>query len=222
MSARVLSHPAPGFRLSDKYGPRKGIDVDGDGKSDTSSIHGGQDFAPYRGGSRAIVAGAEGVVVPHPYSSSAGIAVCIYHEPLRLWTGSAHLSQALVRVGDRVRRGQQIGVSGATGTAKGEHLHYDVFTDLSDFIRIDPLPLIDLDGKAVARPDIDDPTTTQEPTMKLIQEASRGIAVVGPGYYHSLTPEELPYAIKLYGFPTVYGNPREFDLARAIHTNPSK
>jgi len=65
------------------------------------------------------------------------------------------------------------------------------------------------------------PPTQKDDLMRLIQETTRGIAVIGPGYYHSLTPEELPYAIKLYGAPVVFGNPREFDLARAVATNPT-
>jgi len=60
---------------------------------------------------------------------------------------------------------------------------------------------------------------TGDDDMRIIQETTRGIAVVGPGYYHSITPEELPYALEIWGNPTVLGSAREFDLVRAVATN---
>ena len=38
----------------------------------------------------------------------------------------AHLSKALVKPGDVVKRGQEIGTLGRTGAATGPHLHYEV------------------------------------------------------------------------------------------------
>jgi murein DD-endopeptidase MepM/ murein hydrolase activator NlpD len=37
-----------------------------------------------------------------------------------------HLSERLVSVGDRVRRGQQIGLSGNTGASDGPHIHHEI------------------------------------------------------------------------------------------------
>lgn len=37
-----------------------------------------------------------------------------------------HLAQRLVRAGERVRRGQVIGIMGATGNANGAHLHWEL------------------------------------------------------------------------------------------------
>jgi murein DD-endopeptidase MepM/ murein hydrolase activator NlpD len=39
----------------------------------------------------------------------------------------AHLSQLQVQAGDRVRRNQQIGLSGATGQVTAPHLHFEVW-----------------------------------------------------------------------------------------------
>ena len=38
----------------------------------------------------------------------------------------AHLSKSLVRRGDKVKRGQVIGLVGSTGTSTSAHLHYEV------------------------------------------------------------------------------------------------
>jgi hypothetical protein len=42
-----------------------------------------------------------------------------------------HFSKLLVRVGQKVRRGQQIGISGNTGHSTGPHLHFTVFHNCS-------------------------------------------------------------------------------------------
>ncbi|HSH76564.1 MAG TPA: M23 family metallopeptidase [Longimicrobiales bacterium] len=51
----------------------------------------------------------------------------------------AHLSRIGVREGDRVRRGQMIGLSGATGDATSPHLHFEVWRWGRE---VDPVPLL--------------------------------------------------------------------------------
>jgi len=51
-------------------------------------------------------------------------------------TRYAHLSAALVNVGDEVNEGQPIGLAGHTGRATGPHVHYEV---LARGRAVDPL-----------------------------------------------------------------------------------
>jgi murein DD-endopeptidase MepM/ murein hydrolase activator NlpD len=42
------------------------------------------------------------------------------------WVIYAHLSKALVKPGDKVKKGQHIGESGNTGNSSGPHLHFEM------------------------------------------------------------------------------------------------
>lgn len=42
------------------------------------------------------------------------------------WVIYAHLSKALVKAGDTVKKGQHIGESGNTGNSSGPHLHFEM------------------------------------------------------------------------------------------------
>ena len=52
----------------------------------------------------------------------------------------AHLQRALVREGDWIEQGVQLGAVGMTGTATGPHLHFELRNRAQDLQAIDPTP----------------------------------------------------------------------------------
>ena len=67
-----------------------------------------------------------------------GLYVIVEHED-GLKTVYAHLSDLDVAEGDLVSRSQQLGVSGATGASRGEHLHFEVRVERD---RLDPMAFL--------------------------------------------------------------------------------
>lgn len=90
----------------------------------TMEFHNAIDLAS-NGGRGQIFASNDGVVVQADgnYWSWYGNYVVIQHAD-GLFTGYAHLSQINVQKGQRVSRGQLIGIEGATGPVTGPHLHF--------------------------------------------------------------------------------------------------
>jgi len=72
-----------------------------------------------------ILAAQAGVVVHAAYLGIYGNCVIIDHG-LGVQTLYGHLSSIGVKVGDTVQKGQQIGRSGMTGLAAGDHVHFTV------------------------------------------------------------------------------------------------
>nr|WP_275658689.1 peptidoglycan DD-metalloendopeptidase family protein [Vibrio brasiliensis] len=106
------------YRLSSNFNPNRKHPVTG-----RISPHNGTDWAVPTG--TPIVSTGDGVVVmtrKHPY---AGNYVVIQHGS-RYKTRYLHLSKILVRKGQKVSRGQRIGLSGATGRVTGPHIHYEL------------------------------------------------------------------------------------------------
>jgi len=73
-----------------------------------------------------IVAPADGVVASAARQAGYGKMVQISHG-YGYTTRYGHLSEILVRSGQRVRRGDILGRVGSTGRSTGPHLHYEVF-----------------------------------------------------------------------------------------------
>jgi murein DD-endopeptidase MepM/ murein hydrolase activator NlpD len=104
-------------RISDQFGTARKFN----GK--VQSVHQGLDYAVPQG--TPIVATNEGTVVLAEPLFFEGNCVMIDHGQ-GLLTLYMHLSELKVKAGDHVERGQQIGLSGATGRATGAHLHIAV------------------------------------------------------------------------------------------------
>lgn len=87
-------------------------------------FHAGLDFQADIG--TPIVATADGwVVEPQTVNKTLGTVVRLDHRN-GYQTFYAHLSKALVRPGQRVKRGQVIGHSGNSGLTKGPHVYYEI------------------------------------------------------------------------------------------------
>ncbi|MBI3696649.1 MAG: M23 family metallopeptidase [Acidobacteria bacterium] len=76
----------------------------------------------------AVVAANDGKVVFADFLGIYGNCIVIDHG-YALQSMYGHLSSVDVKVGDRVRQGQQIGLSGSTGLAGGDHLHFGMQVD---------------------------------------------------------------------------------------------
>ncbi len=72
-----------------------------------------------------IYASKTGVVITAQYSSSYGYCIVIAHSN-GIQTWYAHLSKMSVKVGETVKGGQKIGVSGNSGWSTGPHLHFEI------------------------------------------------------------------------------------------------
>jgi murein DD-endopeptidase MepM/ murein hydrolase activator NlpD len=91
--------------------------------SGKGAFHEGIDFAAPTG--TPIVAAAGGVVIAAEYHHQFGNMLEIDHGN-DLVTRYAHASKLLTKVGDIVKRGQQIALVGSTGRSTGAHLHFEV------------------------------------------------------------------------------------------------
>lgn len=89
-------------------------------------FHQGIDFAAPQGS--PVVAVADGVVTFSGRQSGYGNLIEIRHAD-GYSTRYGHNSLNMVREGQTIHRGQQIGAVGATGTATGPHVHFEVLKD---------------------------------------------------------------------------------------------
>jgi murein DD-endopeptidase MepM/ murein hydrolase activator NlpD len=73
-----------------------------------------------------VKATADGIVSFAGWAENSGIVVVVEHGR-GFSTAYAHSQKALVRVGQRVARGETIALSGSTGVSTGPHVHYEIW-----------------------------------------------------------------------------------------------
>ena len=159
----------------------------------------------------------------------------------------SHMADISVGVGQRVSSGDRLGRNASMdegpGLVTAPHDHVTI-TDRFDGAWVtwldeyDPLPFMQAayaratqGGNAAAGTDArsfnrKNPTLQEDDDMAgLIQHKNRGIALIAPGYFKAVTPEELQIAVARYGWPKVYDDSpvgaREFDLDVSLAVNGS-
>ena len=86
-------------------------------------MHKGVDFVGKTNG--IILATADGIIEKAIYSKTFGNYIIIRHKN-NIKTLYAHMSKLKVTYGQKVKRGDVIGIQGSTGTSTGDHIHYEV------------------------------------------------------------------------------------------------
>lgn len=98
---------------------------------------------------KTIVACADGVVIRSELNKSWGSYIVIKHKQLNLSSIYAHLSQRFVGVNRKVKRGDSIGIMGATGQVTGAHLHFELQAKYYDATStVNPAPLMGIDNRS--------------------------------------------------------------------------
>jgi murein DD-endopeptidase MepM/ murein hydrolase activator NlpD len=122
LNERVMpsGRPVKDGWLSSGYGKRN------DPFTGKQEFHKGLDFAGKKG-SEVIVVG-DGVVTWAGEQTGYGDLVEVSHGNGYV-TRYAHNKKHLVKVGDTVRKGQQIALMGSTGRSTGPHVHFEVMRD---------------------------------------------------------------------------------------------
>ncbi|MCB1428107.1 MAG: M23 family metallopeptidase [Nitratireductor sp.] len=117
LSVLPIGNPAPGKDISSPFGSRV------DPFFGRAAMHSGTDFrAPTGTPARAT---ADGTVIDAGRNGGYGNMVEIDHGG-GLTTRYAHLSAIKVKTGQKVKRGEVVGLVGSTGRSTGPHLHYEV------------------------------------------------------------------------------------------------
>ena len=105
--------PVP-FAATDSFGTRRMFN------GELASIHRGTDFHA-RSGTPVLAANDGEVMIAHGMFYEGNLVVIDHGDQFS--TLYMHLSRIEVKVGERVRKGQRLGLSGATGRVTGPHLH---------------------------------------------------------------------------------------------------
>lgn len=88
------------------------------------TFHPGLDISTQHG--NPVLATADGIVLQTKADRTGGNTIKLSHPQTGYVTVYCHLSKFLVKPGQRVKRGDTIGLVGRTGRARGPHVHYEV------------------------------------------------------------------------------------------------
>ncbi|MBR6477579.1 MAG: M23 family metallopeptidase [Lachnospiraceae bacterium] len=109
--------PISGGKLTSGFGKRNRP------TAGASTYHQGVDWSTPVG--TTVMASCGGTVSKAGWASGYGYCVFIEHEDGKQ-TRYGHLSKVLVKVGQKVRQGEKIALSGNTGVSTGAHLHFEI------------------------------------------------------------------------------------------------
>lgn len=115
-----LIHPVISRHITSPYGWRNNPTGPG------TQVHIGQDYATPCGS--PVYATADGTIVQSAWAGHSGMRVTIDHGN-SVRTGYSHNSRLIAKVGDEVKQGQVIALSGTTGNSTGCHVHFEVIVD---------------------------------------------------------------------------------------------
>jgi murein DD-endopeptidase MepM/ murein hydrolase activator NlpD len=165
--------PVKDFRYTSNYGFRY------DPFNGGGAMHAGIDMAGAHG--EPIYASASGTVIQAGRANGYGNLVELSHGK-GIDTRYGHLSQVLVKPGERVRQGQIIGRMGSTGRSTGVHLHFEVRVDGR---AVNPRPFLDSSAYVLAA-----------------QNNSDDNREIGPVYEQTAdaTPANAPRMTKISGY----------------------
>jgi murein DD-endopeptidase MepM/ murein hydrolase activator NlpD len=106
--------------------------------------HTGIDFGS--NGDDTIRCVADGVCVTSSFDHDGFGNYVIVQHPGDRYSWYCHLTRRGLRVGDRVERGQSVGVMGSTGNSTGKHLHYQETVGAASYRFYKRPTLVALDG----------------------------------------------------------------------------
>ena len=119
-----LTNPLPGSTITARFGPMIHP------YTKNQAHHNGIDIKAPAGSQ--ILAPADGIVevatAEYPGGASYGVVVVVDHGS-GVKTLYAHLASFAVEVGQRVSRGDPLGIQGSTGKSTGPHLHFEVLVN---------------------------------------------------------------------------------------------
>jgi len=121
-TALRLSWPVPGARVTQPFGPTSLVLEPRLGPY--AHFHTGVDLAAPLG--TPVLAAADGIVVAVAHTRIGYGNYVIMAHGGGIDTLYAHLLETQVNIGDKVVRGQRIGLEGSTGLSTGPHLHFEL------------------------------------------------------------------------------------------------